>query len=478
MPSIDRTSGVPFYQQVYEQIAQGIESGLYPAGKKLPSIRECARDLGVSNTTIELAYQRLTEEGYVQARRGSGFSICELATTPTSKMERFSQEYRNHQEALVADEETRRSAHPAVYDFAYDSVDASIFPCTVWARICREVFFEEGADQACLYNDPQGLRDLRDQIANYLNSEYGLACLPEQILIMPRTRDLVAEIIALFDPSETVVALENPGYDEVRKRLEKTGYSIRPFPVFPYPAWEEAEKTLRDVNLVFTTPVSQFPSNHLMPEDLRRSLVAWASETGAYVIDDEYGWEFQAGLARTPSLAAIDAVGRVITIGTFSNSFTPAACLSYAVLPPQLMLRWRKRSNGSHPPVPWQTQAAMASFMKEGLWRTHVRKIRTAMHKKKSVLIQALNEHLGDTFDIVEGQNSLFVLLMARDGRSEEQLVEEAARLNARVYPTSQYWDGEAPADWRYVLVGYAGIPIDSIEDGVKALAQAWLDEA
>ena len=60
MPTIDRNSPAPFYYQVYEQIARGIESGLYPAGKKLPSIRECARELGVSNTTIELAYQRLT----------------------------------------------------------------------------------------------------------------------------------------------------------------------------------------------------------------------------------------------------------------------------------------------------------------------------------------------------------------------------------------------------------------------------------
>ena len=478
MPSIDRTSGIPFYQQVYKQIAQGIENGLYPAGKKLPSIRECARELGVSNTTIELAYQRLTEEGYVQARRGSGFSICELATTPTGKLERFSQEYRKNHEALVAEEEARRNTNPVTYDFAYDSVDASIFPFAAWARICREVFFNEGAAQACLYNDPQGLRALREQISIYLNSEYSLACSPEQVLVMPRTRDLVAEIIALFDPSETIVALENPGYDEVRKRLEKTGYCIRPLPVYPYPLWEEAQKTLQGVNLLFVTPVSQFPSNHMMPEELRQSLVSWANETGAYVIDDEYGWEFQLGLSRTPSLAATDTDGHVITIGTFSNSFTPAACLSYAVLPPQLVLQWRKRSNGSHPPVPWQTQAAMASFMREGLWRTHVRKIRTAMQKKKHVLVQALNEHLGDAFDIVEGQSSLFVLLMAHDGRSEEQLVEEAARLNARVYSTSQYWDGEAPADWRYVLVGYAGIPIESIEDGVKTLAQAWLGES
>ena len=100
MPSIDRNSPKPFYQQVYTQIAEGIESGLYPAGKKLPSIRECARALSVSNTTIELAYQKLTELGYVQARRGSGFTICEIDTTQGKQSERFSPEYLNSLEKL------------------------------------------------------------------------------------------------------------------------------------------------------------------------------------------------------------------------------------------------------------------------------------------------------------------------------------------------------------------------------------------
>ena len=67
MPSLDRTSTTPYYHQVYEQIADGIERGFYPAGKKLPSIRECARELGVSNTTIELAYQKLVEERHSSA---------------------------------------------------------------------------------------------------------------------------------------------------------------------------------------------------------------------------------------------------------------------------------------------------------------------------------------------------------------------------------------------------------------------------
>ncbi len=474
MPTIDRNSSVPYYQQVYDQIAQGIESGLYPAGKKLPSIRECARELAVSNTTIELAYQKLCEEGYVRSRRGSGYTICELTSAPTAQFDRFTDDYQARMDDLVRTSREVEGRPRAAFDFAYDAVDADAFPFTAWARICREVFFTSGAGDACLYNNRQGLYALREQIARYLSGEYGLSCIAEQVLVMPTTRDLVSEITSLFEPQRTTVAMGDPGYDEVRKRLAERGYRTVGIPVWPYPTWEQAKEAIEGAHIVFATPASQFPSNHVMPLDMRRSLVSWAHETGAYLIDDEYGWEFQSGMGRIPSLAALDDAGCVITLGTFSNSFTPAVCLSYAVLPPQLMMKWQRMRHGSHPQVPWQTQAAMAMFMSEGHWRTHIRKTRTNIQRKRRAIGQAIENHLGDAFEIVESANSLFVLVRAREGRTEEELVESALAAGVQVYPTSQYWSTTPPDDWRYVLVGYAGIPLGSIDKGIAALAAAW----
>ena len=474
MPSIDRNSSVPFYQQVYEQIAHGIENGVYPAGKKLPSIRECARELGVSNTTVELAYQRLTAEGYVQARRGSGYTICAVELVPASPFERFTAEYQNNLDALIAQEQNRANVETPVFDFAYDSVDASLFPFTTWARICREVFFSLDSNEACLYNDRQGLYSLREQIAKYLGGEHGLNCVPEQVLVMPTTRDLVSEIVALFNPQETVVAMGNPGYDEVGARLRERGYQLKEIPVFPYPTWNEMKAAIEGATIVFATPVSQFPTNQTMSLEMRTELVTWAKEHDAYLIDDEYGCEFQSGIVRSPVLSALDDEGRVITLGTFSNSFTPAVCLSYAVLPPQLMLKWREKRLGTHPQVPWQTQAAMTAFMRDDHWRTHIRKMRTAIVNKRIQLAKSVKTHLGDTVRVVESESSLFVLMQTVDGRKEDELIEAAARVGVRVYPTSQYWTGNPPADWRYVLVGYAGIPANDIDAGIRALANAW----
>ncbi len=474
MPSIDRNSPEPFYLQVYGQIARGIESGLYPAGKKLPSIRECARELGVSNTTIELAYQKLTEEGYVQARRGSGYTICELNSAVSNPALQFSHEYQEALEQLTQSENQRENAPRPRYDFAYDAIDRSVFPFTTWARISREVFFAQGSEDARLYNDRQGLAALREQIARYVCSEYGLSCSPEQVLVMPTTRDLVSEVMALFDPATTRFAIEDPGYDEVSKQLTALGYDVATIPITPYPTWEETLEFIDGANIVFVTPGCQFPTNRPMPLELRQRLVDWARENGAYLIDDEYGWEFQSGIARTPSPTTLDRAGRVITLGTFSNSFTPAISLSYAILPPQLMLKWQQSQRSAHPQVPWQTQAAMAMFMNEGHWRMHIRKARTTMTRKRNALLAALERHMGESVEVVLGPSSLFALVKTVDGRCEKELVEAASARGVRVYPTSQYWHDEPPEDWTYVLVGYASIEEGDIDPGIRALARAW----
>ena len=473
MPYIDRNDKTPYYLQVYDQIARGIESGLHPSGKKLPSIRQCAVELGVSNTTIELAYQKLAEEGYIEPRRGSGFYICASAKANEPSRDFYPDRYRHELDALL-DAVKRTEDEPARFDFNYDATDAELFPFAAWARISRDVFLNQDTLGAFLYNDAQGLYGLRAQIATYLISEFAIRCVPEQVVVMPTTRTIMQSVLNLFDPATTVVAMEEPGYNEVRSAIERSGYRVRAISVDSMSSWEAYEEALGDANVVFATPASQFPTTITMPPDMRKSLIAWAEEHDALLIDDEYGSLFQLGEERAPSLFALDNWGNTIALGTFSNSFSPALCMSFAVLPPALMLRWLDGKLGKHPQVPWQTQATMASFMAEGHWKRHLGRLRTAMMRKRAAIRASLAAHMGDEIDVVGSTGSLYVLVRTHDGRSEDELIRAAADARIRVYPTTQYWYGPVPSDWRWVLVGFAGIRHDDLEPGIAALARAW----
>ena len=62
-------------EQLAERFAERIRTRLLPAGARLPSVRECARQQGVSPYTVVAAYDKLLAQGLVEARRQRGFYV-------------------------------------------------------------------------------------------------------------------------------------------------------------------------------------------------------------------------------------------------------------------------------------------------------------------------------------------------------------------------------------------------------------------
>lgn len=69
---ISNTSDSPLYQQIKEQIIDGILRGDLTEGEALPSIRAFANDLKVSVLTIRRVYDELEKEGFVTSQVGIG----------------------------------------------------------------------------------------------------------------------------------------------------------------------------------------------------------------------------------------------------------------------------------------------------------------------------------------------------------------------------------------------------------------------
>lgn len=76
---IDKSSHVPIYDQVEEQIKGLIQAGQLKSGDQLPTIRELSVDLSVNFNTVALAYRDLSNEGVIITERGKGTFV---ANTP------------------------------------------------------------------------------------------------------------------------------------------------------------------------------------------------------------------------------------------------------------------------------------------------------------------------------------------------------------------------------------------------------------
>ena len=216
------------------------------------------------------------------------------------------------------------------------------------------------------------------------------------------------------------------------------------------------------------------PTGVTMPLSSRIKMLDWARRTGAYIIEDDYCREFRYETRPIPSLQSLDENDRVIYMGTFSKVLSPALRMSYLVLPPDLLERWRQVFANHYCPVPWLSQETLRLFMKEGHWDRYARKTVTEYRKKRDTLMGAIERELGGRVDVLGGHAGLHLLMRTRDERGQDELIEAAKAQDVRVYKTEKYWMGAPHSMDDYLLVGFSSIKTELIDEGIRRLAQAW----
>jgi GntR family transcriptional regulator/MocR family aminotransferase len=274
------------------------------------------------------------------------------------------------------------------------------------------------------------------------------------------------------------IAFEEPGYNLVRDQFMLNDCEILPIPV------TDKGISLTDLEastaqMVYVTPSHQFPTGCIMPYPERERLLEWAVARNAYIIEDDYDGEFRYLGKPIPSLQSLDSYERVIYIGTFSKALTPALRMNYMVLPPKLIERL---SNMPHEVVyaPSRVeQWAMQTFIEQGHWYRHIRKVRNLYRKRHDYLIALIQDHLGKHVEIT-GQNAgLHIQLAVNKRQTSEHLVASAAEAGVKVYDFRKMWMemNQHPLKHPKLYLGFAGLSPADMEIGIRLLQKAWFME-
>src|SRR5260370_32155757 len=108
MVRLDRASSEPLYQQLYRQIREELESGsVDSSASRVPSSRVLAASLRISRPTVNEAFSKLLEEGYLQARKRSGIFVADHLPATFLKAARLAPTARTEHSPRVARRVTR-----------------------------------------------------------------------------------------------------------------------------------------------------------------------------------------------------------------------------------------------------------------------------------------------------------------------------------------------------------------------------------
>jgi GntR family transcriptional regulator / MocR family aminotransferase len=483
MVRLDRASSEPLYQQLYRQIREELESGSFDSSaSRVPSSRVVAATLGISRPTVNQAFSKLLEEGYLQSRKRSGIFVADhlpatflKAATPatTARIEHSPRVARRV--TRMTDFRTSRQLDvgmggPPGVIFVAGLPAVDEFPIAVWERLRAQVLAKKGA-HLLRYASSRGEIELRKAIAAYLCDFRGANCHPDQIVVVGGMQQaMLACALALINEGE-VAWIEDPGFYQARNVLAFVGAKVVPRPIDREGLVIGKCSRRNSPRLVLVTPSHQFPFGVTMSLKRRKALIEFAQSRDAYILEDDYNSEFRFDGPPLPCLQGLDHAGRVIYAGTMSKILYPSLRLGFLVAPPQLvdtLVKVRAVMDQHSPAI---DQATLARFITEGFFLSHVKRVREVYAQRRVFFIEQFQKLLGDYLDLEITPAGLHFIAWLR--RSEDFPLLMRAREQTGVWPRPlSFFCIKAQLDPAFVF-GFAAWSRAQIEQGLAKLASA-----
>ena len=536
---LDRASRAPLQEQIYAGLRSAILDGRLLPGRRLPASRALAADLGVSRNTVKGAYLRLTGEGYVRGRTGSGtYVVPEVpeallrpdaglpADLPVSsgtgggfgggdpegapargegggsgaqaEGERPGRSVSSRGARLmgIPAKVSVGAGSPQPFRPGMPAVDA--FPWRVWSRITARRW-RRPPRRWLVYGDPAGYRPLREAIADHLRSARAVNCSWERVVVVSGSQqalDLCAKV--LLDPGDEAW-VEEPGYPGAKGAFSGAGAKLAPVPVDGEGLDVAAgERLAPGARLAFVSPSHQYPTGATMGLSRRLALLDWAERRGSWVVEDDYDGEYRYAGAPLPALQGLDegfgeagagrgpSSGRVVYVGTFSKVLYPALRLGFLVAPPDLVEAFVVAKEFADRQAPTMEQAVLADFVSEDHLATHLRRTRALHARRGEALASAIRARMGGLLEAEPPAAGLHLLArLARGGGCwegsegsplhDDRRASEAALRSGVEALPLSAFHAGPPARPGGLVLGYAGFAEDEIFRAVERLEGAFV---
>jgi len=476
---VERMEMTTLQTQIREMLVSAMLSGQLPVGAPIPSTRAMAKRLKVSRNTVMLAYQALASDGYLVARERSGFYVSpdihdgtiagiEPPAPAAAKQETDWQGRFRVQPSSQSNIEKPANWTDYPYPFIYGQADAALFPIAAWRDCMRQSMGRKWLDAWTNDHFAEDDRMLIEQIRQRILTRRGIMASPDEILLTLGAQNALYILSSLLVKRGTTVAIEDPGYPDIRNIFQLRTDRIRHIPV-------DADGLIVDdaldgTELVFVTPSHQYPTNATMSLARRKALLGWADHHNGLIIEDDYEFETNYEGEPTPALKSLDRGQRVLYVGSLSKSLMPGLRMGFLVGPAPLIREARalRRLMLRHPPG--NNQGVVALFLALGHHDTLIGRLHRSYRSRWITMGKALERHFpgwaeapgfGGTSYWVKGPDWLDCNVLANRALEEGVIIE----------PGDIHF-ADPQKHRNYFRLGFSSIAEERIEPGIERLAQ------
>ena len=423
-----KTPSQTLTEQLCARFAERIKTRLLAPGARLPSVRLCAQQQGVSVSTVVAAYDQLQAQGLVVAVKNRGFYVRDAARSAVyaSKMPLVTRFIDNFAIDSVAIESPANGIYsraasaipaaqrppidatalirgmfhtvstqpqPGMGVFPPDWLDAHFMPAAVRkftsAAALRELSLQ--------YGEPKGDIGLRRALSQKL-ADINIQAAPEHIITtVGATHALDIASRTLLNAGDCVM-VEEPGWAVEFARLEALGMRILPVPRTsdgPDLAVMAQYCQLHAPKLFVSVSVLHNPTGHCLSPGSAHRIVQLAQQHDFHILeDDTYSHLAPEHATR---LCALDGLQRTIYISGFAKILAPGWRVGFMAAPPDLVERLLDTKLLATLTSPSLLEKALAWCIEQGQLRRHALRIRTRLGQARDRSVKLALAH-GCTF--------------------------------------------------------------------------------
>ncbi|WP_094830407.1 aminotransferase-like domain-containing protein [Bordetella genomosp. 1] len=450
-----RDGGPSLVEQVIQAFARAIEQQVLRAGMSVPSVREFARQHGISTFTVASAYSRLVAQGWLAARPGAGYRVISPG--------------RPARPAGPAASWTPPRVSPAwLLSDIYADHSIPIKAGCGW--LPGEWLNEEGLHQALRhmgrvpalrisgYGHPYGYAPLRESVTAAL-ATHGLLAEPDQVVLTQGvTHGLDMVIRTLLRPGETVL-VEQPCYANLLQLLRLNGLHVLAVPR------NEAGLDIAELQrlvqahaprALFVNTVLQNPSGMSLTMANAFRLLQLAEQHGLWLIEDDISRDLLPGTG--PLLAALDGGERVVYLGGYSKIISPSVRVGYVVAHRDVIRDIARTKMAVGLTSPEIMERVVHQVIREGRLRAHVQRTRERLAQAHAQVCR----HMDDSGFEIAARPQAGLFLWARPSgrwrdRGASALAEQALRDGIWLAPGSYFDAADNDTPWLRFNVAYSG---------------------
>ncbi len=436
-----KETGNLLYMQIYEKLKKDIEQGYLKKGEKLPSIRKSEAIFKVSKTSVEKAYGKLVDEGYVIAKPQSGYFVDMDEEQIKKRSFLFKQEE-------IVKEKIR-------FDFRSESMDEHMFDTKLWKKYIKEVL--ENHSEIATYGNAQGELMLRKALQQYAYSVRGVLCSADDIIVGSSFQSLLYLLCGLL-PHDLHIGMEEECYIQAKKVFQDYHYEISNLTLFD-DGVSIQELNDKNIDLLYINAGSQGKLHQPLSKKKRAELIQWAKETNSYIIEDDHNGELRYISKVNNSMQGFDIGEHIFYIGSFSRLLLPSLRISYLVLTKKMSNVYKNNKFYYAPTSSKIEQLALAHYIMDGHLERHVKRLTKKYEKKCKNTEMLIQKYFPDTAYILEEASLQFILTFE----------------NIDIECLKKYLDKEQIACTftkdKKIMLSFAAIEENEMEEGIHLLS-------